>query len=206
MPINREIPGWMHDADLLELEKIASTVPENGVVIELGAFVGRSTWMWSKSVPPSATVFVIDDWAWMPAEHEYTPDLPGYPLDRTKSPRALFDHYMKDCHNVVPIQGRSSETEIPDLLPRKADVIFFDAGHGEYEIRADMLHWLKYADEKTTIMCGDDYWPGNYEHPPAWPGIAGMVHWLANQRLQRPVHQLGYKCWCILPAGANPHE
>lgn len=206
MAINTEIPGWMHEADLLALETLARMVPENGVVIEVGAFLGRSTWMWSKTIPATAELHVVDDWAWMPTEDQYGPNLPGYPLDRSKSPRELFEHYTADCSNITPYQGQSWEIEIPELKDRKADLLFLDAGHGEFDVKRDVMHWLDYIDTERTILCGDDYWSGDWHTPPQWPGIVGMVHWLADHRMKRPVRSLGNKIWAILPESMEAGE
>jgi len=59
---NLNIPGWMAEDDLKVIEELASKVPQNGIIVEIGSFAGRSSYAWSKSCDPSVTVFCIDKW------------------------------------------------------------------------------------------------------------------------------------------------
>ena len=67
MPYNLNIPGWMPEAELKILEALAQTIPRNGVMVEIGRFCGRSSWCWSRSADPSATIHCLD--IWNPSEH-----------------------------------------------------------------------------------------------------------------------------------------
>jgi len=50
------------------LEKFAMRVPPNGVVAEIGSFMGRSAWGFAKTVDPSVKVYCIDLWKEFNAE------------------------------------------------------------------------------------------------------------------------------------------
>jgi hypothetical protein len=121
-------------------------------------------------------------------------------IDRSKTPRQLFDEFTQNAGPIHSYQGCSWETRIPELENKTAALIFLDAGHGEHDVRRDVLHWLQYADVENTIICGDDYWEGDDKQPPFWPGLYGVVNWLASKKLRRPVTKLGSKLWAILPS------
>ena len=60
MNYNLDIPGWMGVRDLQILKQIASHVPENGNILEVGCFLGRSTYALHDGKPASARIEVVD--------------------------------------------------------------------------------------------------------------------------------------------------
>ena len=40
---NLDIPGFMSETELIVIEELASQVPENGIIVELGCYKGRSS-------------------------------------------------------------------------------------------------------------------------------------------------------------------
>lgn len=62
MAYNDKIPGWFSIADFESLEFLVKNVPENGNIIELGSFLGRSTWCMAKTCHPTAKVHCFDYW------------------------------------------------------------------------------------------------------------------------------------------------
>jgi len=55
-----EIPGWTYNRELRILEKLASCVPENGSIVEIGCFLGRSVSALYSGKNESVTLDVID--------------------------------------------------------------------------------------------------------------------------------------------------
>ncbi|MHA1126805.1 MAG: hypothetical protein ACTSQX_14360 [Candidatus Heimdallarchaeota archaeon] len=51
------IPGWANEEQLKEIERLAKLVPKNGKIVEIGAYLGRSSFAWAKSCHPSVTVY-----------------------------------------------------------------------------------------------------------------------------------------------------
>lgn len=62
MPYNLRIPGQFTERELWAIEALAKLVPPGGVVVEVGSFLGMSSYAWAKSVDPSVTVYCIDAW------------------------------------------------------------------------------------------------------------------------------------------------
>jgi len=195
MPYNTSIPGWMHKADLEAIEHLSKVVRPGGSVLEIGAFLGRSTWAWCHSVPKDATVYTVDHWAWMPGETDYGPGNPGYPLDRTKTPKELFDSYVTDCPNLVAIQGNSNEVQLPVSDGHLFDLVFLDGSHGNPEVHEDIVRWGPRV-RQGGILCGDDYWEGNETTPSTWPDIVSEVKAFAAS-VGKPVETLGAKLWAV---------
>ena len=63
-----DIPGFMHPEDLRVIARLAATVPASGVIVEVGSWLGQSTFAWASNT--RATVFAIDLWEWMPARYD----------------------------------------------------------------------------------------------------------------------------------------
>ena len=106
MPYNLEIDGWMNENELQNIERLARTVPANGVIVEIGSWKGRSAAAWAASADPSVTVYCFD---------------PFYKWDEFVENTAQFT-------NIVPVKGMVP-IECTYTDTRKIDICFIDAGH-----------------------------------------------------------------------------
>jgi SAM-dependent methyltransferase len=166
VPYDLDIPGWMPEAELRVLERLARTIPRGGAMLEVGPFCGRSSWCWSKSVDPSVSVTCVD--IWDPGEHPYSP--PTLLADETAASgedfgrmadergnwgtRENFDHYTRDCPNITAIKGRSPD-DFADWPLDSLDLVFLDGVHHNPVFHADVVHWYQRV-KPGGILCGDD--------------------------------------------------
>ncbi|KAF3361923.1 hypothetical protein PHSC3_001480 [Chlamydiales bacterium STE3] len=148
MPYREDIPGYMPKKDLEIIEALAGSIKENGLIVEVGSYFGRSSWVWAKSSPPHSTVYCIDPW----------PHL--------DSVRGIFDvsledfkSYVQDCPNVVPIQGYSPH--IPWTEDLLVDLVFIDGNHFSPHVDNDLQFWSRML-KPTGILCGHDFNPLRY--------------------------------------------
>lgn len=149
MPFREDIPGYMPRQDLINIEAIASCVPENGSVVEVGSYFGKSSWAWAKSVPDSAKVYCIDPW-------------PASSLVRGIFDASIedFKDYVRDCPNIIPIQGYSPY--IPWPKENLVDVVFIDGNHKEPHVTHDIEFWVELL-KPGGILCGHDFNPYCYK-------------------------------------------
>jgi predicted O-methyltransferase YrrM len=176
MPYNTAIPGWMSEGSLRAIESLAKRVPAHGTVIEVGAFLGRSTWAWARSVPPTATVITMDYWNGNTIPDENLRTMLG---DRTPPVRMDFAQFAantKDCWNIIAIRGNSANI-LPRLAPQSADLVFIDGGHRYEEVKVDAALALNLL-KPTGTLCGDDY-------SPRWPGVVQAVDEIAKMAEKR---------------------
>jgi len=169
MPYNKNIPGWMPEFDLQTLELLASRVPENGTIVEIGSYLGRSSWALAKSCHPSVKVFCIDVWSdqWEPKSH---PPTDGYTLQK-------FLDNVKDCPNIETIQSGSTEVDWPE--ERKADLIFIDADHRSPQVDNDIEFWCKRV-KPNGVLAGHDFDVNR------WPDVCRAVIYISEQ-LKKPL-------------------
>jgi len=55
----KEIDGWLSPNEALELYRLAALVPQNGIIVEIGSWKGKSTYCLAKGVR-NGKVFTID--------------------------------------------------------------------------------------------------------------------------------------------------
>lgn len=60
MNFDTHVPGWMTTRDLSVLYRLASLVPENGSILEIGCFLGRSTMALYAGKKSSVSLTVVD--------------------------------------------------------------------------------------------------------------------------------------------------
>ena len=165
MPYNLNIPGWMPESELKTLEQIAQTIPENGTMVEVGPFCGRSSWCWAKSADPTVTVHCLD--IWNPTEHPYQPpaaigdgSLPGADFgvvaDNALASGTLanFHHFTRDCPNIVAHQG-ASPYDFEDW-DEPLDLVFLDGVHHNPVFWHDLNFWF-WKLKPGGLCCGDDF-------------------------------------------------
>ena len=153
------IEGHMMESELRQIEKWASSVPENGVIVEVGSYLGRSSVCWAMSCKPSVTVYCVDTFV-----DDYD----------------IFIENTKKFKNIIPIIGHS-----PDNIcyPGKdIDIFFLDAQH-ENPSDIDNINYFTKFMKSGSILCGHDYYP----HPPYYsPDIATNIKEL-EKRYSKPV-------------------
>jgi hypothetical protein len=60
---NPMLPGPMSGQELDHLGRLARRVPRHGVIVEVGAGSGQSSWVLAANADPSVTIYCIENWA-----------------------------------------------------------------------------------------------------------------------------------------------
>lgn len=183
--INDNIPGWMSSRDLRLLGYTASIIKSNSIMIEIGSFIGRSSWAIASNLPQGARLHCIDVWDFTP---RYDPSIVSFKscncadqekvfatnlATSKKSWRPVFDAYTKDLINIIPFQMNSNQYEIDK---DNTSIIFIDGGHNFADVDQDLRKY-NYNDE--ILLLGDDYtW--------TYPGVIQAVcKWQSNRVMIR---------------------
>lgn len=154
---NVDIPGWMTEPELQDIERLAAQVPANGLIVEVGCLYGRSTYAWAKSCDPSVKVIVID---------------PFY----GEGQREKFDANTAGIENIEVIHGIAPRNMI--YPGHMIDLIFIDATHfnpSDMNIIEYFLPFIKPGG----ILSGHDY----YE---TFPDVITNVR-ILEERFNAPV-------------------
>jgi predicted O-methyltransferase YrrM len=152
MSYNLEVEGWMNEEELQIIERMAGYVPADGVIVEVGSWLGRSAVAWATSADPSVTVYCFD-------------------------PFRRWDEFVKNTEqfpNIIPVKGLvPSESTYED--PRKIDMFFIDASHSNPNDWDIILHFLPFIKPGGYIL-GHDYTPYYRTNGPDYPDVNLNVH------------------------------
>lgn len=132
-PLQNTISGWMTNNELEAINELAKTAQPNGVIVEVGSWIGRSATMWAQSADPTVTIYCFD-------------------------PFNQWEEFKKNTNkfsNIIPVRGMVPvDTAYTD--PRQIDVFFLDASHynpSDWEIIKHFLPFIKPGG----IVAGHDY-------------------------------------------------
>lgn len=150
MSYNLSIPGWMTEVDLKHIQYLASQVLEGGRILEVGAYLGRTTWCLAKTAP-TAKVISIDLWRSDIFPHKAT----GFtgPVDCTLE---NFKYWTSDCSNVETLQ--LTDKQLP-IFSDPFDLIFIDANHSNPHVSRDIHHYIHALKPRAGVIMGDDFTP-----------------------------------------------
>ena len=108
---------------------MASKVPPDLAIVELGSFKGKST---SYLARGKASVFAIDQWD----------SVSGNPIYNDSKTFKEFLEITKGL-NVTPLKGNTSE--ISKVWTRPIGLLFIDAGHGFDDVSQDYRSWSPFV-------------------------------------------------------------
>ncbi|MFT4553013.1 MAG: putative O-methyltransferase YrrM [Chlamydiales bacterium] len=153
MPYNVDIPGFMSIPDLEVLEQLAQQVPAKGIIVEIGSFMGRSSWTLAKSCDSSVQVHCVDPWPKYTLTDEDLESMAGY-TEGLKLEFSTFKKNVQDCPNITAIEGCSTEVEWPE--DKLIDLLFIDGDHESPGVENDMECWFKRLKPEG-ILVGHDF-------------------------------------------------
>lgn len=174
------IPGWM---ELDELQFLAEQAAAAQIVIEVGAWKGRSTRALADHCP--GTVYAIDSWS----GPTLTDAGEAYPLNTDVY--ADFRSYLGDrmeTGRVIAVR-EPSQTALPRLraqLGRVADLVFIDGDHRYVTCAADIAAALPLI-RAGGVLAGHDFINAH------WPGVARAV----REHFGETFHRAGKSLWWV---------
>jgi len=169
----RKIKGELRERELAAIARVAGLVPSDGVIVEVGSYMGLSAHTWSKHADASVSIYCFDPWN-------------GY----RGSSLETFRQNVADCPNITPMQGRSPK----DFLDwdRPIDLYFEDAVHSNPVLRQNIDFWTGFL-KPGGIVCGHDY-------RSKCPDVRNEAHALAKRMNYRFFRVETF--WCLLPERA----
>lgn len=169
------ILGWMSKSELAIIRYWAKNIPQNGVVVELGSFMGKSAVCWATHCHPSVKIYCVDKF-----EEEYTPknlissiadptnpDIPHNNI--TYNVYKSFLENTKQYKNIIPLRGTLPKIE---YLGDYVDLLFVDLSHKNPVDRESIAFFEPYM-KNNSIICGHDYCV-------EFPDVKENAHALAN--------------------------
>lgn len=141
------INGWMFEPDLEWIAKQAST---HNKILELGAFLGRTTRAICDNT--SGYVYTIDNWN--------TPELcVDWDEISVSFVENLQDHF--DTNKLTLLNGNTDYVlTCRTLKDEKFDFIFIDASHEYEQVKRDIINCFNLLDSGGIISGHDFNWPG----------------------------------------------
>ena len=186
------IPGWMTETECVILRELFSPYnAEECVGVEVGSFLGRSSWEISNSIP-LGKLYCIDKWdnwkfskiydtATIFSKKIYTNNLTTPKLG-TPCSIELFLENTKECTNITTIQA--SKPEHLNDWNQQIDFLFLDAEHANPSDREWIDFWLPKIKPGGRLV-GHDFYMGNST---LFPDIHLNIRYLQTRLNQRVKH------------------
>lgn len=174
MKTYKEIDGWFDYPDVYDF--LVSKVPDNGIFVECGAWLGSSSSYLCDKAKDRIKVFIVDTWKGSDDELTTT-----HKLATTTDIYQIFLENMGD-RVFTPVK-KSSVEAAKEFADQSCDVIFIDMGHSYEAVKQDLQSW--YPKLKT----------GGY--------IAGHdidkedVKLAVNEFFKSDYNTIGARCWIV---------
>ena len=148
-----KIPGWFNYAEAYD--QIVDQIPDDGKIVEIGSFLGRSTHYLATSLmnanKEQVKIYCVDTFEGS-SEHS--------PLKLPKDFLHLFKENLKffiGREMVIPCQGRSDDKNLINKFEDESiDYIMVDGAHEHEAVMEDISYWWPKL-KPNGVMFGDDY-------------------------------------------------
>lgn len=156
----------VYEIDGQRLAYLASQVPDNGVIVEIGSHRGRSAAYMASAAKPSVTIYCIDVWD-NPRHERFVSEDVDY--------REFWD-FLKRMglnSNIVALRGES------EMFSRAwqygVDLLFIDGDHSYKGVSSDYECWYPHVRDEGVIAFHD--------YHKNWPGVIKFIDETASKDL-----------------------
>lgn len=147
------IPGWFNYSETYDI--VVDQIADDGVIIEIGSFLGRSTHYLATALynagKEDVKIYCVDTFEGS-TEHAS--------IKLPKDFSSIFKDNLQffiGRNMVIPCQGRSDSEEILNQFKDESvDYIMVDGAHEYDAVEDDIINWWPKL-KPTGVMVGDDY-------------------------------------------------
>lgn len=130
--------------------EIVDSVPSGGHIVEIGAFLGRSTsYLAVEAQHKKLKIDIIDTWLGS-QEHMNMPEIKESKLF------GMFIENLKPVINNINIIRAESLRAVKMYDDKSLDAVFIDGDHSYEAVKSDIQEWSKKV-KTGGILAGDDY-------------------------------------------------
>jgi len=159
-----------------ELRHLATRATACTAILEIGSWQGRSSKAMAAALPPTGTLYCVDDWRGEQST----------PVDAHELRGAFMSHLMLEIIQGKVIQYTASSQHLARMLQTgwlniltQYDLIFIDGSHDKASVMADIRAYLPYV-RPGGILAGHDWGVGQVKEALAevLPGahvVAGTI-------------------------------
>lgn len=151
-----DVPGYLTDGDMLAIACLSKKIPNNGLVVEVGSFLGKSAVEWARGIQSdkkSCQIICIDSFNAPPHILKDLLVTAEFTLPPASTQLEMFRHYTTSFDNIKPLEAFfNQDFEFNQLV----DLVFEDSTHSsKYLTYALPFWWSKVKDGG--ILSGHDY-------------------------------------------------
>ena len=187
-----DIPGFTSNKELDIIYEWSKTVPENGVIVEIGSLFGRTAIAFAEGAYPSAKIYCIDffDGTW---DNLYA-DSTTHPIGFWEKGKVYnkgneFKKFTSEYKNIIPLTLNNDE-QIYQYNLEPIDVLFIDAAHTNPNDWENISYFKKFL-KKNSLICGHDY------NKLMYPDIVQNVQLLEEMYNTTAIFYKGSSMWAI---------
>lgn len=151
----RTVGGFMDDAEIALLYKLAREVPAGGVIVEIGSYQGKSAiTLGTGAQEAGALVWTID-----PHEDLQVTEQTRYGMENHAALlENLTTYHLGAVVRVVALRS----DEVARIWTRPIDLLWIDGSHEYMDVRRDFEQWSAFVkpDGKIAMHDTSGHWPG----------------------------------------------
>lgn len=149
-----DIDGWLTPGQAAALYRAARRCPENGTIVEIGSFRGRSTVVLASAAPDGAAVVAIDPHA---GNDRGPQEIEGFAAEADSDHQAFERNLSAAGVSERVTHLRVFSEDALALLEGEIDVLYVDGAHRYAPARADIVNYGRRVRDGGTMCIHDSF-------------------------------------------------
>jgi hypothetical protein len=151
-----DVPGYLTEEDMSVIRNLASSLPSEGILVEVGSFLGKSTAEWAKSFQEfekNYKIVAIDSFNTGIDILRELLSRDDFDVPPSENHIEMFRHYTRQYPSIKPLQAFFN-TEF--VFEQKVAGVFEDSDHTQRTLNYALPYWWDKIIPGG-ILCGHDY-------------------------------------------------
>lgn len=156
------------------LQGLSASVPQNGLIVEIGAAWGWSASKMAEASDDSVGIITIDPWTLAPQKQQ------------PERERLFWQTIQPYKRRITAIKSFSQDVDVEAVLRgRQIDLLFIDGDHHYEPVRDDCLKFSPFVRSGGLLVFHDyvnDRWPGVRQAVDEFAVSSGLWDWHTRER------------------------